>query len=181
MSSIWFDGWSGVGRVLVVGVAAYAALVVMLRVSGKRTLSKLNAFDLVVTMALGSTLATVLLSRDVAFAEGLTAFAVLICSQFAVSWLSVHSSGFKKLIRSQPRILVWNGQMLKPDMRRERITVAEVEAAVRGAGLASLEQARVVVLETDGSLHVIESMEAGCSALSGVKGDRKGGAVGEPA
>ena len=67
-----FDGLTGVVRVLFVGVAAYAALVIFLRISGKRTLSKMNAFDLVVTVALGSTLATVVLSKDVALAEGVS-------------------------------------------------------------------------------------------------------------
>ncbi|MDP9439064.1 MAG: DUF421 domain-containing protein, partial [Actinomycetota bacterium] len=57
-----FDSWVGLFRVAAVGTAAYFALVLLLRISGKRTLSKINAFDLVVTVALGSTLATVLLS-----------------------------------------------------------------------------------------------------------------------
>ena len=58
---MWFDSWDSLLRVIAGGFAAYASLVVLLRVSGKRTLSKLNAFDLVVTVALGSTLATMLL------------------------------------------------------------------------------------------------------------------------
>lgn len=66
---MFFDTWAGLGRTLMVGVLAYAALVSLLRISGKRTLSKMNTFDLVVTVALGSTLATVLLSKDVALAE----------------------------------------------------------------------------------------------------------------
>ena len=78
-SSIFFAGWSGIIRIVIVGVLAYAALVLVLRISGNRTLSKMHAFDLVVTVALGSTLATVILSKDVALAEGLTAFALLIC------------------------------------------------------------------------------------------------------
>jgi uncharacterized membrane protein YcaP (DUF421 family) len=65
---MWFDTWSDVLRVLAVGAAAYGALVPPLRVSGKRTLAKLNAFDWVVSVALGSTLATILLSSDVAAA-----------------------------------------------------------------------------------------------------------------
>ena len=73
-----FQGWSGIGRTALISVTAYAALVLFLRISGKRTLSKLNAFDLVVTVALGSTLATILLSQDVALAEGLTALGMLI-------------------------------------------------------------------------------------------------------
>ncbi len=80
---MFFQNWSGLLRTVVVGVLAYVALVALLRVSGKRTLSKMNAFDFVVMVALGSTLATILLSKNVALAEGVVAFAVLI---------SLHSS-----------------------------------------------------------------------------------------
>ncbi len=51
---MFFDDWFGIVRILIVGVLAYAALIIFLRVSGKRTLSKWNAFDFVVTIALGS-------------------------------------------------------------------------------------------------------------------------------
>ena len=82
---MFFDDWSDLVRVVVVGVAAYVALIAMLRMSGSRALAKLNAFDLVVTIALGSTLATVLLSADVALAEGLTAMALLLTMQYVVA------------------------------------------------------------------------------------------------
>ena len=75
---MFFDSWTGLGRVLLVGTLAYVALVAILRISGKRTLTKLNAFDLVVTVVLGSTLATVLLSKDVALAEGDLAMVLLV-------------------------------------------------------------------------------------------------------
>lgn len=72
---MWFDSRSDTLRVLLVGTAAYATLVVVLRVSGKRTLAKLNAFDFVVTVALGSTLATILLNSTVSWTEGAVALA----------------------------------------------------------------------------------------------------------
>jgi uncharacterized membrane protein YcaP (DUF421 family) len=72
---MWFDSWSDILRVVLAGSAAYAWLVALLRVSGKRTLAKLNAFDLVVTVAFGSTLATILLSSDVSWSEGAAALA----------------------------------------------------------------------------------------------------------
>lgn len=68
-----FSSWADLGRILAVGALACAVLVVFLRISDKRTLTKLNAFDLVVTVALGSTLATILLSKSVSLAEGLLA------------------------------------------------------------------------------------------------------------
>lgn len=86
---MFFDGWPGLLRVLVVGTAAYLSLIVILRSSGKRTLAKLSAFDLVVTVALGSTLATVLLSGDVALVEGVLAMVLLAVLQLVVTFASV--------------------------------------------------------------------------------------------
>lgn len=73
------------------GVLSYTALVVLLRTSGKRTLSKMDAFDFVVTIALGSTLASVMLSKNTSWAQGVVAFGLLITLQYAVTWLSVRS------------------------------------------------------------------------------------------
>jgi hypothetical protein len=82
-SRVMFYGGTGdVVRVIVIGIMAYVVLVVLLRVTGKRTLSKMNAFDLVVTVALGSTLATILLSTDVTLAMGVTALVLLIVLQY---------------------------------------------------------------------------------------------------
>lgn len=150
-----FESWTGVGRVLLVGTLAYLALVVILRVSGKRTLSKLNAFDLIVTVALGSTLATVLLSKDVALVEGVVAFALLIFLQYVIAWSSVRSHTFQKLIKAEPTLLVRSGRFLEHAMRQQRITREEVEAAMRDGGASSPADVAAVVLETDGSISVI--------------------------
>lgn len=159
MENMFFQAWSGLWRTLIVGALAYATLVALLRVSGKRTLSKMNAFDLVVTIALGSTLATTLLSKDVALAEGILAFAVLVGMQFAITWLSVRSRRVAGLVKSEPSLLFLRGQFLFEALRRERVTRAEVCAAVRQQGIASLEEAEAVVLETDGSFSVLKRAE----------------------
>src|SRR5688500_4286073 len=105
-----FDNWAGLVRLLVITPLAYAALVLSLRISGKRTLSKMNAFDLVVTVALGSTLATIILSQDVALAEGVLAFAMLIGLQLFVTWLSTRSDTVNRLVKSEPSLLLRNGR-----------------------------------------------------------------------
>jgi uncharacterized membrane protein YcaP (DUF421 family) len=153
--SAFFDDWPGVVRVVVVGIAAYAAVVAVLRTSGKRTLAKMNAFDLVVTVALGSTLATILLSRDVALAEGVVALAVLAGLQFAVAWLVVRSRGFASMVRSSPSALLSDGRLDEEALRRQRVTAADVRQAVRAQGIGSLADVGLVVLETDGSLSVV--------------------------
>ena len=156
-----FESWAGLGRVLLVGTLAYAALVLLLRISGKRTLTKLNAFDLVVTVALGSTLATVLLSKSVALAEGVLALALLICLQYAITWLSVRSPRFQAFVKSEPTLLVHRGRFLDGALRAQRITRADVLAALRSSGAAEVETITAVVLETDGSISVIPNPDPG--------------------
>ena len=150
-----FDSWESLLRVLVVGCAAYVALLVMLRASGKRTLSKMNAFDLVVTVALGSTLVTVLLDRDVPLVDGVVALALLIYLQYAITWLSVRSEVVRKTVKSEPSLLVKDGRCLDGAMRAQRVTREEIEAALRQHGSADLASVACVVLETDGSLSVV--------------------------
>lgn len=179
-SSFLFDGWTGILRVVLVGVLAYAALVVLLRVSGKRTLSKMNAFDLVVTVALGSTLATILLSRDVALAEGVVALALLIGLQWIIAWSSARSRLVTRLVKSEPRLLAYRGEVLHEALRDERVIEQEVLAAVRSQGLSSLEEVEAVVLETDGSFTVVQRSEAHPGALSSVTGVSDGEARSSP-
>ena len=159
---MFFDSWYGVLRVVVLGVCAYAMLLVLVRISGKRTLAKLNAFDLVVTVALGSTLATVLLSSTVSLAEGVTALATLVGLQYAVAWTSVRSGRIGHLMRSEPTMIVYRGQLLTSAMRRERITEAEVRQVLRQQGTGSVADVGALVLETDGSFSLVA---AGTSVL----------------
>ena len=152
---IFFSSWSHLGRIVIIGVCAYAALVLCLRVSGKRTLSKMNAFDLVVTVALGSTLSTILLSRDTALADGVLALALLIALQYVVAWVSVRSPQFEATVKSRPSLLLYRGRVDDEALRANRISHEELRAAVRAGGLVDLEKAGAVVLETDGSFSVI--------------------------
>ncbi|MFP5225064.1 MAG: DUF421 domain-containing protein [Actinomycetota bacterium] len=171
MDSMFFSGWTGLFRTLVVGVLSYTTLVAILRVSGKRTLSKLNAFDLVVTIALGSTLATILLDQDVALAEGAAAFVVLIAMQFAVTWGSTRMGWMRRAITGEPCLLVYMGRFLPDALRKARLTKDEVRAAIRAAGSGSLREVEAVVLETDGAISVIAANgESDGSALVGVAG-----------
>lgn len=166
---MFFNGWEGLGRTLIMGLAAYATLIVLLRISGKRTLAKLNAFDLIVTVALGSTLATVILSKDIALAEGALAMALLIVCQFAVSWLSVRSDLVRKSVRSEPTILFYRGEFLRKAMLNQRVTEAEIRQATRSQGVTKMDD-QAVVLETDGSFSVLSlSEEADSGSLADIR------------
>ncbi len=151
-----FDIWAGLGRILLVVPLAYGILIVLLRVSGKRTLTKLNAFDLVITVALGSTLATVVLSKDVALAEGVLALGLLVGLQYAITWSSVRFRGVEDVVKAEPTLLLHQGRFLDGAMAAQRVTRTELLAVLRGSNVASPEDAAAIVLETDGSFSVLK-------------------------
>ncbi len=156
MENIFFDSWESTLRTLLITVMAYALLVFMLRVSGKRTLSQMNAFDMVITIAMGSTLATVMLNKQVALVDGALALFLLIFLQFIITWSSVRSNTVRKLIRSSATLLVYKGEMDRRMMKQERITVEELQEAARDSGCTSMDELQAVVLETTGELTVIK-------------------------
>jgi uncharacterized membrane protein YcaP (DUF421 family) len=168
---MFFQGWEGIVRTLVVGFLAYLGLVSILRISGKRTLAKLNAFDLVVTVALGSILASILVQKSVPLTDGITALALLIGLQYLVAATSVRWEAFARGVRASPALLVRKGEFCKDTMRRERITEREVLSAVRASGVSGVEDAAAVVLESDGTISVIQddgrSPENGSEPLGG--------------
>ena len=168
---MFFEDWAGIWRTVIVGAFAYAGLVLLVRVAGKRTLAKMNAFDLVVTVALGSTLATILLSKDVALAEGLTAFAILIGLQLAITWLSVRTRVVPSLVKADPTLLAFRGRAIHEALDEQRVTEEELLQAVRQKGFGSVDSVHAVVLETDGSFSVIgEAPNGGDSVLRNVSG-----------
>ena len=172
-----FDNWADIARILVSTLLSYIAIVVILRISGKRSLSKMNAFDFVVTIALGSVLASTLLLKDTSIADGVAALAGLAGLQLFVTWLSNRWKGFAATIRSEPRLLLSDGQFHHHALQKERVMRSEVEAAIRKKGHGRIEDVTAVVLESDGSMSVIcEGKADDCSALRSVLRPDEGGA-----
>ncbi len=166
---MFFDTWLEFGRIAISGVLAYSALIICLLISGKRTLSKWNSFDFVVTIALGSLLAAVVTSKELALTEGVFAFSFLIFLQFVITWLSVRIDWIKNLIKAEPTRLFDSGEFLHDAMKRERVTESEILAAMRSNGLASIGEIEAVVLETNGEFSVLKkSADGSRSALRNV-------------
>ncbi len=168
MADMFFNGWLPLGRTVVVGGLAYVALIAFLRISGKRTLSKMNAFDLIVTVALGSTLATIAISADVALVQGILALALLITLQFAITWSSVRWRWVRARVTGEPSLLFLRGEYLDTALRRTRVTAEEVRAAVREQGHPALDHVEAVVLETDGSFSVVRKADGTPSIIAGI-------------
>ena len=167
---MFFESRNALFHTLIVGTLAYITIVILLRFSGKRTLSKWNAFDLVVTVAFGSTLAAAFLSNDVSLMQVILAFSLLVGLQWIITWLSVRSVTVERLVKARPRLLLLQGQLLHEALQQERVTEGELRAALRAQGISAFEDVAGIVLETDGSFSVLKELGSSTSALADVQG-----------
>lgn len=156
--NFFFAGWTTIVRILIVGVAMYVSLVVLLRISGSRTLATMNVFDFIVTVAIGSAFGRALTASDVALAEAVVAFALLIALQYVVAWMQSRFPGLRSLVTNPPSLLYYRGQFVRAEMRKERLSEDELRAAVRKHNIGSIDEVDAIVLESSGEMSVIESV-----------------------
>jgi uncharacterized membrane protein YcaP (DUF421 family) len=123
-----------------------------------------------VTVAFGSTLATMLLSKETTLAQGVVAFALLVGLQWTITRLSVRSRTVERWVKAKPRLLLHEGQLRHDALAAERVTESEIRAALRSQGIAGLDDVHAVVLETDGSFSVIRQAERAATAMVDVLG-----------
>lgn len=117
----------------------------------------MNNFDWVVTVSLGSISASMILFRDVSWAEGGLAIFCLLAMQYLLTWAVRRFPAIANLVKPEPAVLYEDGHWNEIQMAKERVTRSEVFAAIRHHGLEDITRVRRVVLETDATLSVILS------------------------
>jgi len=155
MKDLFFKDWESLYHIALCAAISYITLFAFIRISGKRTLAKLNAFDFVVTVTLGSTLSSMILAK-VTITEGSVALVVIIALQYMLAWLAKKSQRMEKIINCSPTLLYYNGQFLEDAMNKEVITEEEIYAEIRRFRLESLDDVRAVVMELNGEISVIK-------------------------
>lgn len=152
---VFFNSWDSVLRVFITVLFSYPGLVILLRLYGKRSLSKLNMFDFIITVALGSTFASVMILQNVTIFDGLVMFTLLLTAQAIITWASLHWAWVDRLIKAEPSLLFRDGKFLEDDMRAVRVTKSEIFAEIRQNGIVCLDDVYAVVLETNGTMSVL--------------------------
>ena len=156
----FWSGWEPLLRILVVGSISYVALVLLLKVSGKRTLTRMTAFDFVITIAIGSSFGRILTAEIISIAESVTTFVLLILLQSLFSYFELNSRVFKTFTSARPSLLYYDGKYLKKNMRKARIRKDALEWATRKKGFDNLEKVKAVIFEIDESFSVIANSKS---------------------
>jgi uncharacterized membrane protein YcaP (DUF421 family) len=168
LGQVLFQGWQPLLRTAIGTTVTYIAIVILLRFAGQRTLAKWYAFDLIVTVALGSTFANSVLSSNITVAQTLVGFVILIGLQFIIAFAVVRWSHLRIIVNPQPTLLLHDGKFIHAAMRSQRVAEADVRAAIRQHGIGRVEDVDAVVLEADGTFSVIKQLGPDASAMADI-------------
>jgi uncharacterized membrane protein YcaP (DUF421 family) len=151
----WFGGWDAIARIALVASCGYVAMLLLLRVGGRRRLTEMRLFDFILAITIGSAFGRALTAREVGVVDAAFTFAVLILLQQIGAWLQHRVPAAAGLMGRSPVLLYYRGHLQRDALSQERIREAEVLQAVRSQGLGSLQDVEAVVLEPDGTFSVI--------------------------
>jgi uncharacterized membrane protein YcaP (DUF421 family) len=154
MASIWLPDvpvWEKVFRSLVV----YLFLLLAFRLLGKRQVGQLTPFDLIVLLIISNVLQNAIIGPDNSLGGGLIGAAVVFLANYIVVEITFRSRRARRLLEAQPTLLVHNGRILHDNLASERVTLDDLNAALRRSGVTEVEQVRVAVLEENGGISVI--------------------------
>lgn len=133
----------------------YLFLVAVIRISGKREVGQMSVLELVVILVISDAVQNSMVGENQSIWGGLIAVLTLLGLDYGLKWLTGRSRRLRSAIEGEPRLLVRDGRLLQKALREESIEVDDVYAALREHGLLRVEDVRLAVLETDGSISVI--------------------------
>lgn len=155
MSDLLNLSLAGLGLVVLRTVVVYAALLVGLRLAGKREIGSMTPFDLVVLLVLSNAVQNAMVGTDTSLTGGLVAAATLLLLNRLVGRLGLRHPWLQRGLLGTPTLLVHEGQLIEEHLRREGVTEDEVLQALREHGVDELNAVKTAILEVDGTISVI--------------------------
>ncbi len=141
---------------LVRSAVVYLFLLVAFRLAGKRQLSQITSFDLVVLLIISNVVQNAVIGNDNSLGGGLFGATVIFLLNAGVAWVTFRFKRVERLVEHTPTILVRGGRILRENLRRERLSLPEFRASLRRHGVVSLRDVRYVILEEDGHISVLK-------------------------
>src|SRR4051794_22701432 len=121
-----FENWHATLDDAIRAAVAYLVVVAALRAIGEQALAKMRAYDLIVTITLGSVIANIAFSRDTALVDGIAIMITFVLMQEMIRWAQARSKTVRKIVIEPPRLIVWEGHVLADRLRRWHLTIDEI-------------------------------------------------------
>ncbi len=144
--------WVFVLRAIVV----YAVLMVLIRLSGKRTMGQFTPFDMLLIVLLGNAVQNSLLGKDTSLGGGLLLAVTLVAINWCVAYVTARSRRIEKIVEGVPVVLARDGELFRSVLRRELISEQDFNEVLRQNGELELSDVRVALLETNGKISIVK-------------------------
>jgi len=148
MTTPWYE-------ILLRTFVVYVTVLILLRLAGKRELGQMTPFDLVVILVIANAVQNAMTGGDNSLTGGIIAATTLTVVNIAVGRWGSYIPFFRRLVASEPRLLLRDGKPIREAMETERVDIEELEMAAREHGIADLKDVTAAVLEEDGSISII--------------------------
>lgn len=152
-----FDMGTAAWAIAVRSALVYVAVFIGLRLAGKRELGQMTVLDLVVVLLIANAVQNAMVGPDFSVQGGILAAFVLLAINRGVTILRLRGDRWGRLLEGTPTVLVEDGQLIEPHLRKEGVERTEVEMVIREHGIDSLAHVKLAVLETDGSISIVPS------------------------
>ena len=137
-------------------LVVFVVVLVFTRVLGKRELSKLQPFDLILLVVVGDLIQQGVTQNDMSLTGICIVIATIGVTQVFVSWISFRFPRIRPVLEGEPVVLISDGQLLQGNLRRERLAETDLREAARLQGIESFDEVRWAVLETSGDISFIK-------------------------
>ena len=140
-------------------VVVFFFIFVLMRIVGRRELSSLEPFDLILLVVLGDSVQQSLTQDDYSLTGAFIVISTIAVLQVSMSYLNFRVPRLRPLLDGEPIVIVQDGKVIEGNARRERLTLDDIAEAARLQQIASLEDVQWAVLETNGELTFIEKQK----------------------
>jgi len=144
-----------VAEKIIRSIAVYGFLLVAFRLAGTRQLGQMTAFDLIVLLIISNVLQNAAIGDDNSLGGGLLGASVIIVLNLLIAWLTFRGKPLERIVENSPTVLVKHGPVVRANLARELMSLAELRAALRKEGVATMSAVRYAILEEDGHVTVI--------------------------
>ncbi len=159
--------WSVIPLIIITTVGVYSAIILLTRINGLRSFSKMSGFDFAMTVAIGSLFATTIATGTPGMLQGITALATIFACQRIVAFLRSRDDDLRNLIDNEPVLLMDGTTILHENLTRVRVTEKDLYGKLREANVVNVKQVRAVVLESTGDISVLCNLPDPDDELSG--------------
>ncbi len=153
----WFTSdWTSLVAIIITAVVIYVSVIIFTRLAGKRSFSKMSSFDFAMTVAIGSMIATTVLSASVSLWDGVIGIGAVYILQMGVAIMR-RFKPIQNTVDNSPLLLMEGTNIIKKNLQKAKVSEADLRSKLREANVIKLEQVRAVIFEATGDISVLHT------------------------